>query len=54
MSKDNPVTISFLEETLCRFIEDRDLWDEYKTNKEAIHKDFISFCIVSLPGIEIS
>lgn len=54
MQTPTPETISFLEETLARFIGDKDLWEEYKADKESVHKDFISFCIVTLPGITIT
>lgn len=47
-------TTSFLEETLCRFISDNDLWSEYNQDREKVHQAFIIYCNEVLPGISIT
>jgi len=54
MLNHTPETISFLEETLARFIGDNDLWDMYKSNRKEVESLFIEFAIKETPGIEIT
>ena len=46
-------TTSFLEETLCRFISDNDLWDEYNLDKTKVNNLFIKYCQEVTPTIKI-
>ena len=51
---DTEVTKSFLEETLCRFISDNDLWEVYKDNKDKVNELFVKYCNDTISKISIT